>query len=75
MKRSYLTVLTLTCLLASTEGVRAQAVSRIVANVPFESAAGGATLPAGTYEVLGRDPSEVVLRRATSTLAREQRSD
>jgi hypothetical protein len=54
MKKSYLNVvLTLTCLLGWAEGVRAQDVSKIVANVPFEFVAGGATLPAGTYAVGG----------------------
>lgn len=54
MKKSYLNVaLTLTCLLGLGAGVRAQDVSKIVANVPFEFVAGGATLPAGTYAVGG----------------------
>jgi hypothetical protein len=54
MNKTYLNVaLTLTCLLGFGAGVRAQDVSKIVTNVPFEFVAGGATLPAGTYAVGG----------------------
>ena len=52
MKKSRLNaVIILTCSLALGEGVRAQDVSKIAANVPYEFVAGAATLPAGTCVV------------------------
>ena len=52
MKKSYsAVVLTLTCLLGLGISARAQSVDKVVVNVPFEFAAGGQTLPAGTYSV------------------------
>ena len=51
MKKMYLiVVLTLTCLFGLGEA-RAQDLSTVAVNVPFEFVAGGITLPAGAYRV------------------------
>lgn len=51
MKKLYLiVVLTLTCLFGLNEA-RAQDLSTVAVNVPFEFVAGGITLPAGAYRV------------------------
>ena len=51
MKKLYLIVLlTLTCLFGLNEA-RAQDLSTVAVNVPFEFVAGGITLPAGAYRV------------------------
>jgi hypothetical protein len=57
MKTSYLiTVLMLTCLLGVGVSARAQDADAVVVSVPFEFAAGGATLPAGEYRVSRVNP-------------------
>jgi hypothetical protein len=57
MKKSYLTVvLMLTCLLGVGVSARAQDADAVVASVPFEFVAGGATLPAGEYRVSRVNP-------------------
>ena len=57
MKMSYLTaVLMLTCLLGVGVSARAQDADAVVASVPFEFVAGGATLPAGEYRVSRVNP-------------------
>jgi hypothetical protein len=57
MKKSYLTaVLMLTCLLGLGVSARAQDADAVVASVPFEFVAGGATLPAGEYTVSRVNP-------------------
>jgi hypothetical protein len=57
MKRSYFAaVLMLTCLLGVGVSVRAQDADAVVASVPFEFVAGGATLPAGEYRISRANP-------------------
>jgi hypothetical protein len=57
MKKSYLTaMLTLTCLLGLGISAHAQDTEGVRVNVPFKFAAGGATLPAGTYTVARISP-------------------
>jgi hypothetical protein len=57
MKTSYLiTVLMLTCLLGVGVSARAQDADAVVVSVPFEFAAGGATLNAGEYRVSRVNP-------------------
>jgi hypothetical protein len=57
MKKSYLTaVLMLMCLLGVGVSARAQDADAVVASVPFEFVAGGATLPAGEYRVSRVNP-------------------
>jgi hypothetical protein len=52
MKKVYFTaVLILTCLLGVGVSARAQDADAVVASVPFEFVAGGATLPAGEYRI------------------------
>jgi|SRR5579862_2577793 len=52
MKKSFFTAtLTLTCLFAVGVSAHAQAADAVVVSVPFEFVAGGATLPAGKYQV------------------------
>jgi hypothetical protein len=57
MKKSYLTaVLMFTCLLGVGVSAHAQDADAVVASVPFEFVAGGATLPAGEYRVSRVNP-------------------
>jgi hypothetical protein len=57
MKKSYFTaVLMLTCLLGIGVSARAQDADAVVASVPFEFVAGGATLPAGEYRISRVNP-------------------
>ncbi|HWO28346.1 MAG TPA: hypothetical protein VNO32_06070 [Candidatus Acidoferrum sp.] len=57
MKKSHVTaVLMLTCLFGIGVSARAQDADAVVANVPFEFVAGGATLPAGEYRVSRINP-------------------
>jgi hypothetical protein len=52
MKKAYFTaVLMLTCFLGVGVSARAQDADAVVASVPFEFVAGGATLPAGEYRI------------------------
>jgi hypothetical protein len=57
MKRSYLTaVVILTLVLGVRVSAHAQDADAVVASVPFEFVAGGATLPAGEYRVIRVNP-------------------
>ena len=66
MKKRYLTVLfTMICVLGLGLGARAQGEDTIVAKVPYDFAAGGAVLLAGTYRVSRVDsagPRELLIR-------------
>jgi hypothetical protein len=51
MKKFYLTLLTMTCLLGLGVNAHAQDTEGVRVKVPFEFVAGGTILPAGTYTV------------------------
>ena len=57
MKKQYLTLFTLICVLGLGLGARAQEQDTAVANVPFDFVAGGQVLPAGNYRVSRLDPA------------------